>query len=92
MSGMVGSCRGGGGNSSVGYQMRNVWCQRFNWRSLVDQGVDNFEVVEDSECEGEKPIGRRGCKVGSGGICGEWKIDQWSPVSFLGVICCVFIC
>lgn len=51
----------------------------------MNTGLDHYEVVDDSECEGEKPVARRNCRLpgggGSNGICGEWKIDQWSPVS-----------
>ncbi|ODM87834.1 A disintegrin and metalloproteinase with thrombospondin motifs 9 [Orchesella cincta] len=65
----------------TGYQIRNVWCQRFNWRSLVDSSVDNYEVVDDRECLPDKPVSRRNCRLPeqANAICGEWKIDQWSP-------------
>ncbi|CAL8108656.1 unnamed protein product [Orchesella dallaii] len=67
----------------TGHQIRNVWCQRFNWRSLVDSSVDNYEVVDDRECIQDKPINRRNCRMSEqpNTICGEWKIDQWSPCS-----------
>jgi len=65
-----------------GMQMRNVWCQKYNIHASNSNGkdLDNYVLLPDSDCSGTKPSTRRKCHNGA---CGQWRIDQWSPVSLL---------
>jgi thrombospondin motif-containing protein 9 len=64
-----------------GVQIRNVWCQRYNMQGATgddNSENDNYVLLPDSDCVSVKPSTRRKCHNGP---CGQWKVDQWSPVS-----------